>query len=357
MFLRNTWYVCAEPEEVTREPFPRTICDENVVFWRKMDGTPVAFEDRCCHRRMPLRKGHVTEDRLCCHYHGLEFDATGTCVRVPGQTTIPPGAQVRTYPIVEKYNWLWIWMGDPALADEATIVPYPWKSDEAWGDKGTYFHVKSNYRLVIDNLLDLSHLAFVHASTIGNAAVADAASVRTLKENDSVTVARWTIGNNPPPTYQKMAGWDTDIIVDRWQIIQFRMPGAVRLFTGAAPGAAEGQEFGFTDLERDTPANGFGFKNLNFVTPETETSTHYFWSNAYQVVGKPVDPELTELSFQQIFQAFHQDWEVFDLQQENQDERPVIDTNQDAGSLAARAMIDRDIAAEQTELGQAVAAE
>ena len=113
----------------------------------------------------------------------------------------------------------------------------------------------------------------------------------------------------------------------------------------------------FTDLERDTPANGFGFKNLNFVTPETQTSTHYFWSNAYQVVGKPVDPAMTELSFQQIFQAFHQDWEVFDLQEENWDARPVIDTNQDAGAIAARAMMDRDIAAEQAAMGQSVAAE
>ncbi len=357
MFLKNCWYVCAEPEEVTRAPFPRTICDERIVFWRKMDGTPVAMEDRCYHRRMPLAKGAVIEDRLRCHYHGLEFDATGACVHVPGQTTIPPGAEVGTYPVVQKYNWLWIWMGDPALADESKIVPYPWKTHDEWGDKGTYFHLDCNYRLVVDNLLDLSHLAFVHASTIGNAAVAEAASIRTLKDDDSVTVARWTVGNNPPPTYQKLAGWDPDIIVDRWQIIEFRMPGAVRLFTGAAPGAAEGQDFGFTDLERETPDGGFGFHNLNFVTPETETSTHYFWSNSYQVVGKAIDPATTELSYQQIFQAFHQDWEVFGLQEENWDDRPVIDTNQDAGAIAARAMMDHKIAAEHAKVGQAVAAE
>ena len=108
---------------------------------------------------------------------------------------------------------------------------------------------------------------------------------------------------------------------------------------------------------REPPENGFGFKNLNFVTPETENSTHYFWSNAYKVPGKAPDPEITELSFQQIFKAFHQDWEVFDLQQENWDDRPVIDTNQDAGSVAARAMMDRDIAAEQADPGHAVAAE
>ena len=355
MFVRNCWYVAAEPEEIGREPFARTICNENIVFWRTGDGTPVAMEDRCCHRRLPLRKGVLVGDRLRCHYHGLEFEPSGKCVHVPGQSTIPPGAEVRTYPVVQKYNWLWIWMGDPALADEATVTPYPWKTAEDWGDKGTYFHLGCDYRLVIDNLLDLSHLAYVHASTIGNAAVAEAAAIRTLKDDDSVTVARWTVGQNPPPTYQKMAGWPEDIIVDRWQIIEFSMPGAVRLFTGAAPGAAEGQDFGFTELERDVPDGGFGFHNLNFVTPETETSTHYFWSNAYQVAGQPIREEITELSYRQIHQAFHQDWDVFNIQQANWDDRPVIDTNQDAGSIAARALIDRRIAGEQG--AQAAAAE
>ncbi len=354
MFLKNTWYVCAEPGEVGRTPMSRTICDEKVVFWRREDGTPVAFEDRCCHRRMPLSKGKLIGDRMECYYHGLQFDGDGACVHVPGQATIPPGARVRTFPVVEKYNWVWIWMGDPALADEGRIVPYPWKTSSDWGDKGTYFYVKCDYRLIVDNLLDLSHLGFVHRSTIGNAAVAEAARVRTLKDEDSVTVARWTVGQNPAPTYQKMGGWSADAIVDRWQIIEFRMPGAVRLFTGAAPGAAEGREFGFTDIERDVPEGGFGFHNLNFVTPETATTTHYFWSNAYNIPGKAVTPEMTELQYQQIFTAFHQDWEVFNKQQENWDERPTVDTIQDAGSIAARAMIDRKVAAEP---GLAIAAE
>ena len=246
-------------------------------------------------------------------------------------------------------------MGDPALADEDKIVPYPWKTADDWGDKGTYFYVKCDYRLVIDNLLDLSHLGFVHRSTIGNAAVAEAARIRTLKEDDSVTVARWTVGQPPAPTYQKMGGWTDDDIVDRWQIIEFQMPGAVRLFTGAAKGAAEGKDFGFTDIDLPVPEGGFGFHNLNFVTPETETTTHYFWSNAYQIEGKPVTEEMTEMSYKQIFTAFHQDWEVFNKQQENWDDRPTIDTIQDAGSIAARAMIDRMVAEDQGEM--AVAAE
>ena len=123
MFVKNTWYVCAQPEEINRTPMSRTICNENIVFWRKEDGTPLAFEDRCCHRRMPLSKGKLVGDKLECYYHGLQFDEAGKCTHVPGQTTIPPGAEVGTYPIVEKYNWMWIWRGDPALADEDKIVP------------------------------------------------------------------------------------------------------------------------------------------------------------------------------------------------------------------------------------------
>ena len=354
MFLKNTWYVCAQPEEIDRTPMARTICNENIVFWRKENGTPQAFEDRCCHRRMPLSKGKLVGDKLECYYHGLQFDAAGKCTHVPGQTTIPLGAQVRTYPIVEKYNWIWIWMGDPALADENLIVPYPWKTDDDWGDKGTYFYVKCDYKLIIDNLLDLSHLGFVHRSTIGNAAVAEAAKIRTLKDDDSVTVARWTVGQPPAPTYQKMGGWTEDDIVDRWQIIEFQMPGAVRLFTGAAEGR-RGQGIRFYRYRFAGTERWVRVPYLNFVTPETETTTHYFWSNAYQVEGQPVTEEMTEMSYKQIFTAFHQDWEVFNKQQENWDDRPTIDTIQDAGSIAARNMIDRKIAEERGEM--AVAAE
>ena len=119
MFLKNVWYVCAQPEEVNRTPLARTICNERIVFWRTENGAPVAFEDRCCHRRMPLNKAACVGDRLRCHYHGLEFKPDGRCAHVPGQSTVPPGSAVRAYPVTERYKWMWIWMGDPALADVA----------------------------------------------------------------------------------------------------------------------------------------------------------------------------------------------------------------------------------------------
>jgi vanillate O-demethylase monooxygenase subunit len=339
MFLRNCWYVAAEPHEVDRRPFARTICGENVVFWRKENGDPVAFEDRCCHRRMPLSKGALIGDILRCHYHGLQFDFSGQCVRVPGQSTIPPGAAVRAYPVVERYNWLWIWIGDPARADPATIVPFPWRTSPDWGDKGAYMHVNADYRLIVDNLLDLSHLSFVHLSTVGTGAVAEGAKIRTFREADRVTVARWMVSTTPAPTYRALLGWPADMVIDRWQIIEWRPPGFVRLNNGGGPGAAEGRDFGFADFDRPTPPGAFGQRVLNALTPETETTTHYFWS--YAIDAKPITPARTDAAFRELLTAFHQDWEVFEMVQSNWDDRPTIDTIQDAGSIAARQIIER----------------
>src|SRR5439155_14150388 len=116
-FLRNSWYVAAWDREVTRLPLARTFLDEPVVLYRTEDGSPVALEDRCCHRQLPLSMGKVEGNRLRCGYHGLKFNSSGLCIEIPGQVNVPPQARVRAFPTVERFNWLWIWMGDPAKAD------------------------------------------------------------------------------------------------------------------------------------------------------------------------------------------------------------------------------------------------
>ena len=209
-------------------------------------------------------------------------------------------------------------MGDPALADESLIVPYRWKTAEDWGDKGTYFHVNGNYRLVIDNLLDLSHLAFVppfddRQRRGGRARDPQDPQGRGFGD-------RGALDRRPEPAADlsedvQLAGRD-----DRRPLADHRVPHAGR---GAAvhrrgPGRGGGQGVRpIPSSTADVPSDGFAFHNLNFVTPETESSTHYFWSNAYQVPGKPIEPDFVEMQYKQIWQAFHQDWEVFDLQQEN----------------------------------------
>ena len=110
MFLRNCWYAAAWDDEVAEIPLARTILGEPVVLWRSADGRPAALEDRCCHRALPLSMGRPVGETLQCGYHGLRFDTAGRCVAVPGQSTIPPGARVRAYPLVERHGWVWIWM-------------------------------------------------------------------------------------------------------------------------------------------------------------------------------------------------------------------------------------------------------
>ena len=135
MFLRNYWYVAATEAEIGRKPLGRTILGEPVVLFRTEQGLPVAFEDRCAHRHLPLSMGKLVGDTLQCHYHGLRFGSDGRCVRIPGQDHIPQGAKVKTYAVVDRYHWVWIWMGDPTLADPATISDFHWLDDPHWGQK------------------------------------------------------------------------------------------------------------------------------------------------------------------------------------------------------------------------------
>src|ERR1051325_10382173 len=141
MFVRNNWYVAAWDHEVTRGLKRRIILDEPVVLFRTDSGKPVALEDRCCHRQAPLSMGKLIGNVVQCPYHGLQFDPSGKCVKVPSQEKIPPSAKVRAYPLVEKNHWIWIWAGDPAKADPALIEDFHWLDDPAWGFVGGYLLV------------------------------------------------------------------------------------------------------------------------------------------------------------------------------------------------------------------------
>ena len=132
MYVRNAWYVAAWDHEITRTMKRRIILDEPVVLFRKDDGTAVALEDRCCHRQAPLSMGKLIGNVVKCPYHGLEFDATGKCVKVPSQDMVPASARVRSYPVVERNHWVWVWMGERAKADPALIEDFHWMDDPGW---------------------------------------------------------------------------------------------------------------------------------------------------------------------------------------------------------------------------------
>jgi phenylpropionate dioxygenase-like ring-hydroxylating dioxygenase large terminal subunit len=340
MFVKNAWYVVAWDHEVKlSEPFARTILNEPVVLFRTKDGSIAAVEDRCCHRTYPLSKGKLNEGRIQCGYHGMIFDETGTCVEIPWQKNVPKNAKVRSFPVVERAHWIWIWMGDPELADPDEITDFHWMDDPEWGAKGTVFHVDCDYRLIIENLLDLTHLAYVHQSTIGNDAVAEDSVTESKRHEKGVTVTRWMIDMPAPPTYVKAGGFETN--VDRWQIIEFTPPSSVRLNVGACQtgtGAPEGKRVG-----------GINMRNLNAITPETETTTHYFWSQAHDFNVE--NPEVTELVYQQVHAAFSEDVSVFAAQQALINRNPAatrMNLSGDAGGLAAINIIDQLVKAENT---------
>ncbi len=332
MFLRNYWYVAALADEVRDRPLGRTLLGEPVVLFRSSDGALHAFEDRCPHRQLPLSMGKLVGDTLQCHYHGLRFDGSGKCVRVPGQDHIPAKAVVRTYPVVERYRWVWIFMGDPALADPNEICDFHWLQDPEWGAKPAYLHVEASWQLVVDNLLDLTHLAFVHETTIGNMALVEHAAVKVQRAPNNVLVTRWIIDQPAPPTFVKVGKFTTNL--DRWQIIDYTPPAFLRLDVGASPtgtGAPEGRRVG-----------GIGMRNLNAITPETETTSHYFWAQAHNF--EPHNAEMTERVFEQIKTAFLEDVAVFTAQQRSITLRPdavQVDINADAGGMQARRIVDR----------------
>lgn len=339
MFIENAWYVGAWDREVGRQNLlRRTLLDVPLVFYRREDGTPVALEDRCCHRHAPLSRGRLVGDDIECPYHGLTYDPGGRCVRVPGQTTIPPGAGVRSFPAVERYQWIWVWMGDPALADPDRIEDYHWMDDPGWRARGEKLDLKGNYVLLVENLLDLSHLTYVHPTTLGTDAVAET-PMKAEREGDLVRVTRWVLDSPAPPFFQKAGGFAPDQNIDRWQIIEFTPPAFVRLDVGGAvagTGAPEGDR-----------SRGFTMRNLNAITPETEKTTHYFWAQAHDF--RIDEPWITDLLYENVHTAFLEDLDIVGLQQANMDTRPDavrVDINHDGGGLQARRIIER-LAAEE----------
>jgi phenylpropionate dioxygenase-like ring-hydroxylating dioxygenase large terminal subunit len=163
MLLRNAWYIAAWADEIGGgQPLARRVCDEPIVLFRDSAGRVATLADRCCHRAAPLHMGTVVEEGIQCGYHGLVIDGSGRCVHIPGQKLIPQEARVRSYPTIEKDQMVWVWMGDPAKADRAKIADYPYHNDPGrWPNKHDVYPIKANYMLMVDNLMDLTHLGYV----------------------------------------------------------------------------------------------------------------------------------------------------------------------------------------------------
>ncbi len=333
MFVYNAWYMGAWADEVQPKALlGRVLLELPVVFYRGEDGTAHALEDRCCHRALPLSHGWVVGDELQCGYHGLVYNCEGQCTKVPGQDRVPAQAKVRSYPVVEQDQMLWIWMGDPALADASLIVRHPWHGDPAWTWVKDRYSIAANYQLITDNLMDLTHVGYVHQRTIGGTPQAHSdAETRTTRSETGVKVTRWMPDSVPPPAYVAAFKFSTPT-VDRWMEIDFFPPAAVRIHTGAKDlntGAREGNRDG-----------GLAFMGLNMQTPETEKSTHYFWSGArtYSVD----EPEVRAKLLTSLPATFAEDKVVTEAQQlsiDRMEGAPLVMIASDAGLVHARRLV------------------
>lgn len=329
MFLRNVWYVAGFSSELLRgNHIGRKLLGEPVVIFRTASGAVGAIEDRCCHRAMPLSWGQVTEESIRCRYHGFEFDATGACTRIPGCQKIPANARVRSYPVVEKDLVVWIWMGNPADADLALIPNHPVHTDRRWAWRTMYYHLDASWNLLVDNLMDLTHLAYVHSKTIGGSPdIHFGAETKLVREGNRVRVLRHMPNSTPPITYVTAAGFAG--LVDRWQEVEFE-PMIVRVSAGACDagkGALEGR--------RD---DGFSMVMLHGITPESQNTTHYLWSIATNVI----DRGIPESVFAQIEVTIGEDKDVLEAQQRCIDGSPggkFVDSPGDVGANQTRRLI------------------
>jgi len=337
VFVKNCWYVAAWDHEVPAAGcLARTIVGEPIVLWRDAGGAIVALQDRCWHRGAPLSMGRVEGDTLRCLYHGLAFDQRGVCVDIPSQARIPPTAAVRSYPIFVAYHWVWIWMGDPALADPATIVPTPWLDSPDWRYQPDYLHYDTNYLLIADNLLDFSHLPFLHASSLGGSP--DYAAVLPQVEllERGVRLTKWVMDTEPPAYSARFGATDVNGKVDRWMFYDFVAPGILVMDSGMrAAGASD-----------DAPGR-IAFRGCQALTPETENSTHYFFAHCHDF-GLD-DPAVTAAIHGGILTAFEEDRQMISAQQRNLALDPgfrMMPLAVDGGLQQFRHAIDRLIKAE-----------
>lgn len=266
-FLENAWYVAAISSAVQRELTPVRLLGNDLVFYRTGSGRPVALADACPHRKLPLSMGRLCGDRVECGYHGLTFDRLGRCTAAPTQDRIPPTAVVRSYPAIDRYGLLWVWMGKRE-ADENSIPLIENFSDPAWHTSGgDSLNCDCNYLYLADNLLDPSHVAWVHRTSFAAPGTEDT-PLNTEETDNGLVVSRWIRNCDPPPFYQPLLRFSGKC--DRLQHYEVRFPSTAinkSIFCPAGKGGANWQP----------SDDSYVMVSYNFLTPVDEHRTRYTW--------------------------------------------------------------------------------
>jgi phenylpropionate dioxygenase-like ring-hydroxylating dioxygenase large terminal subunit len=275
MYVRNCWYMAGWGRDFTADgPRAITLLDEPLVIYRQSDGRLAALEDRCCHRLAPLSQGRIEGNDIRCLYHGLKFAPDGACNEVPGHSAIPKAMRVRSYPIVERFSAAFIWMGDPGKVDESLIPPFVGVDDPNWFMAPGRMDYEVNFELIQDNLLDLSHIAWVHRNSFGggrtdtNRAWAEA-ELHITQLPRGLRVERWMKDAPTPPHQVEFAGPRCDMLTS----FDYLVPGYF-LLTSANYRTGAAERAGGARPAEEPIYSSF---TAQAVTPLTRKSTCYFF--------------------------------------------------------------------------------
>ena len=343
MFLKNCWYVAAlDSELIDGKLLGRTILNERVLIYRGESGKVVALDNRCPHRGALLSDGRIEGDSVRCMYHGLRFNEHGKCTQIPAQDMIPPKMKVRHYPTHQINHFVFIWMGDPALADPAQIPDVPALRDPNWKGIPAYLHYDANYILIVDNLSDLAHLAWVHKDTLGGSEEYAFVSkpINIEKNARGYRLARWHMNTDPPPFHKKVIPEKTAKL-DRRNTVNMYIPGVFYMETLFAP-AGQGAEKGI-----EVPGTR-EYRNVQFMTPETDRTTHFFWTYLNNYEGE--DSTISQSLLNSLIEGFMEDKAIIEQQQKTLEETPdlpMLAILADAPLVHFRRTLEKLIAAEQ----------
>lgn len=299
-FLRNVWYLAAWTEELADQPFlARTIINEPLLFFRRQDQSLAALTDRCPHRFAPLSRGTLEGDNVVCGYHGLAFGPDGVCVHNP-HGPIPAKARVRAYPAHERHEAIWVWMGEPEAADPATIPDLSFiERSPATAKSRGHMVAGANYQLLTDNILDLTHADYLHPTTLGGGSISRAKP--QVSERDGGVEVKWYAVNEKAPPAQALQLPDPNQPADVWTEVFWTAPATMTLVTGLVP----------TGHERTSDVESW---NAHVMTPETETTSHYFYCNTRE--------------FQRDDAAFNEWLKVALANAFNGEDKPMIEAQQ-----------------------------
>lgn len=349
-YVKNAWYVAGWGHDFPQNtPVGLAILGEPVVIWRNAENALTALENRCVHRLAPLAVGRCEGAKLRCMYHGLLYDRSGAVVEIPGQELIPPNAKVRAYPVVERHSWVWVWMGDAAACDESLIPPAVGFDDPNYILGYGQMDYAAEARLINDNLLDFSHLSYVHVNSFG-------ATEQWARERPKITqlargvrVERWML-DNTGTTRVSYAGPG-----ERYQRYDFLLPGVLLMTGGLFPlGTIARLNGGEPDLNEAIGAVTF---TSQAVTPLTEKTSRYFFSWGPHV--KHGDAALRDTLMGIAHQAFTEDRSMIEAQQKIIDATPnprIMPTGHDRAITMFNNLIARKVKEEGSPANPAIAA-